>query len=422
MKFATCRLADDSTEPAPKLLKQNRLHWLRFGHEYFCYNEDPTPSFNWDKVKSSGLNPSRASRGSIRRKANSLYVVSQEGRLFQQAHPDVRVLYDKGRHLVVSLDPRQARNITAHQARFSIRRAAKNQTIFETLERPAKRLKTDSRIKGVVDALSKKSLKTTLERIAAFRTRHSLSPQFQDVARQLSELLQSMGYAVDLHVVPIPGGKTLNVVADKQGLARGRRSVTLVSAHLDSVNHPADHSPDDPAAPAPGADDNGSGSAGLIEIARVLKDRSFSQDLRLILFGGEEQGLFGSKHYVKNLSRAERARIKSVVNMDMIAVLNTKKPAVLLEGGDPVSKPMMAGLSAAAHTYTKLTVNTSLRPHDSDHVPFIKAGTPAVLTIEGNDDGNKNIHNANDTLDHINYDLAMEILRMNTAFAVGEIV
>jgi hypothetical protein len=107
--------------------------------------------------------------------------------------------------------------------------------------------------------------------------------------------------------------------------------------------------------------------------------------------------------------------------MDMIAVLNTNRPTVLLEGGDPVSKNMIAGLSSAAHTYTKLTVNTSLCPHDSDHVPFIDAAVRSVLTIEGNDDANHNIHSANDTLNHINHDLALEILRMNTAYVAGEI-
>jgi Zn-dependent M28 family amino/carboxypeptidase len=82
---------------------------------------------------------------------------------------------------------------------------------------------------------------------------------------------------------------------------------------------------------------------------------------------------------------------------------------------------MVARLSASAHTYTKLTVNTSFEPHDSDHVPFIDAAVPAVLTIEGNDDANHNIHSANDTLNHINHDLALEILRMNTAYVADEI-
>jgi Zn-dependent M28 family amino/carboxypeptidase len=60
-------------------------------------------------------------------------------------------------------------------------------------------------------------------------------------------------------------------------------------------------------------------------------------------------------------------------------------------------------------------VETSLNPFASDHVPFINAGMPAVLTIEGADSANGHIHSANDTLNFIDWSLAAEILRMNIA-------
>ena len=59
-----------------------------------------------------------------------------------------------------------------------------------------------------------------------------------------------------------------------------------------------------PSAAAPGADDNGSGSAGLLELARVLSSRQWGHDLRFILFGGEEEGLHGSRQYVAALPPA----------------------------------------------------------------------------------------------------------------------
>jgi Zn-dependent M28 family amino/carboxypeptidase len=71
--------------------------------------------------------------------------------------------------------------------------------------------------------------------------------------------------------------------------------------------------------------------------------------------------------------------------------------------------------------YTQLTVETSLNPFASDHVPFINAGIQAVLTIEGADNTNSNIHSNRDTIDHINYDLALDILRMNVAYIAGEV-
>jgi Zn-dependent M28 family amino/carboxypeptidase len=77
---------------------------------------------------------------------------------------------------------------------------------------------------------------------------------------------------------------------------------------------------------------------------------------------------------------------------------------------------MLDGLSAAASTYTTLVVETSVNAANSDHVSFLDKGIPAVLTIEGADSTNHEIHTARDTLDRINFDLALEILRMNTAF------
>jgi Zn-dependent M28 family amino/carboxypeptidase len=135
----------------------------------------------------------------------------------------------------------------------------------------------------------------------------------------------------------------------------------------------------------------------------------------LVLFGGEEQGLFGSKHFVRSLSEAQRARVRAVVNMDMIGRLNIATQTVLVEGRAR-SQAMIDGLSAAASTYTTLAIETSLNAANSDHVSFLDKNIPAVLTIEGADSTNEEIHTARDTLDRINFDLAVQILRMNTAF------
>jgi Zn-dependent M28 family amino/carboxypeptidase len=101
--------------------------------------------------------------------------------------------------------------------------------------------------------------------------------------------------------------------------------------------------------------------------------------------------------------------------MDMIGSFNTAAPEVLIEG-HLISQELIDGLALSAMTYTGLQVQTSLNPFASDHVPFIRAGIPAVLTIESADEANQNIHSARDTLNTINYDLALEIVRMNLAF------
>ena len=205
------------------------------------------------------------------------------------------------------------------------------------------------------------------------------------------------------------GGRTTrNLIGDRPGEGE-ERGLVVVTAHLDSVNLQG------PTAAAPGADDNASGSAGVLAIGRALAGRPARHDLRLILFGGEEQGLFGSLHYVNGLDAAERARISAVVNMDMIACRNTGTPTVLLEGA-AVSQAVIDALADIAQAHTSLAIQTSLNPFNSDHVPFIDGGIPAVLTIEGADSANDRVHTERDTLDTLDIDLALEILRMNAVF------
>jgi Zn-dependent M28 family amino/carboxypeptidase len=79
-------------------------------------------------------------------------------------------------------------------------------------------------------------------------------------------------------------------------------------------------------------------------------------------------------------------------------------------------------LVAAAALHTGLAVETSMSPYASDHVPFIEAGIPAVLTIEGADGANEAIHTARDTADRIDPGLAVEILRMNAAVVAGHLL
>jgi len=100
----------------------------------------------------------------------------------------------------------------------------------------------------------------------------------------------------------------------------------------------------------------------------------------------------------------------------MIGVRNLPERRVLLEGA-AVSADLIEALAGAAARYTGLAVDRSFSPANSDHVPFIEAGLPAVLTIEGSDSSNGNVHSERDTVDTIDWELALEIVRMNVACA-----
>ena len=110
-------------------------------------------------------------------------------------------------------------------------------------------------------------------------------------------------------------GRTQNVIAEI-GPARGR--VAMAGAHLDSVPG------------GPGINDNGSGLAALLEVARTFAPRPPGR-VRLAFWGAEEQGLIGSRRYVRELSKDERRAISAYLNFDMVGSPNAV-PAVYSDG------------------------------------------------------------------------------------------
>lgn len=387
--------------------------WVRFGDETLLL----TDQSDWaDITERAGRSASELERrGSVTRRER-LHLVVQKGKLFQQTHPEVPVLHDRGRFLVVDLEPIEAQRLGQREEPcWAIQPLSENQVIFFERPRVSLRAVPQPEIQVVVDRLSRERFESALTHLASFPTRLSTSAHYTEAATWAREQLATH-YLTRTEVIEIQGRSSLNVIAEKPGSGFGTRGVVLVVAHLDSINQR-----DGPEARAPGADDNASGSAGLIEIARVLGDQEHDHDLRCILFGGEEQGLLGSRQYLANLPEGERARIRAVLNMDMIGVHNLEGPRSVLVEGAALSSALVEKLEQAALDYTSLMVQISFSPFASDHVSFIQAGIPAVLTIEGADSSNEAVHSEHDTLERIDLELALEILRMNIAFISAEL-
>lgn len=400
----------DSNEKrsAEKSARDFGVHWARLGDKTVVW----TASEEWagfaSKATQAGISLDQADGRELE---GQLYLVIQTGRAFQDAHPEVRVVVDKGRYLVADLLPEEVSRLSESKNDWWTVRPLAVDSVIMDIVKPEARLALP-RMQVNIGAISQTTYSSYLSTLVDFQTRHSLSSQFTSAAAWATNQLQSFGYQVEQQPINVGSGSSFNVVADRPGNESGARKLLLITAHLDSINIR-----DGRNAPAPGADDNASGAAGVLEIARVLAEHSSARhDLRLILFGGEEQGLHGSIQYVSELPENERTRITAVINMDMVGTLNTESRAVLLEGA-PISRDLMRELAEAAATYTSLIVQISENPFNSDHVPFIDELIPAVLTIEGTDSSNNNVHTINDTLDHINYELALDILRMNLAAA-----
>lgn len=382
--------------------------WIKFGEEALLIsNQDDLNLIDSSAYRSS----TPLNRIQFNNDTSKLYLIGQKGRLFQQEYPDVSILIDKGRFLVVELDDDSLKTCQkGDEPCYGLKLIEKNMIAFQEPSLDNFRTTATDHIQIIVDKVSIDSLEANLKKLVSWSHRFSTSSLYEEVANWAKEQLEQLEYEVELTEINVGAAKSQNVIAQKIGSCEVEKDLILVVAHLDSINIG-----DIPDGIAPGADDNGSGSVGILEIARIFHDLEIKHDLRLILLGGEEQGLFGSRDYLNSLSSSEKERISVVLNMDMVGVKNTQNPTVLIEGAH-ISQSLIDALTEAGSTYTNLKIQTSLNPFASDHVPFIEAGIPAVLTIEGSDSSNSNIHSENDKIDLIDFELMREIIRMNVAF------
>jgi hypothetical protein len=216
-----------------------------------------------------------------------------------------------------------------------------------------------------------------------------------DLARDNVETFFTL-YGLDVMLEPFQyGGDTYyNVVATMTGTIHPDQEIIL-GAHFDSVNNP-------------GADDNASGTALVLEAARILSQYDSAYTIRFIAFDREEQGLIGSSHYVSDHFGDD---ILGMVAADMIAY-NTGANSVDVAGGADSLELKTALVNAVAEYGDGLGSAPTGPSGSSDHAPFEEAGYPACLFIE--DWGNPNYHQQNDSVDtpdYIDYAYATRMVR-----------
>ncbi|MEU6238692.1 M28 family metallopeptidase [Kitasatospora sp. NPDC047058] len=170
--------------------------------------------------------------------------------------------------------------------------------------------------------------------------------------------------------------KTSNVIAETRG--GDENNTVMIGAHLDSV------------VAGPGINDNGSGSAGILEVARNVAKRPVKNKLRFAWWSAEEFGLKGSEAYVNALPEAERKKVRLYLNFDMIASPNSAQFVYDGDDSDRVgSGPGPDGSAQLERHITDYLDGLGL-PHEgtdftgrSDYGPFIDAGIPAGGTDTG---------------------------------------
>jgi len=183
--------------------------------------------------------------------------------------------------------------------------------------------------------------------------------------------LSQAGSTAHVQVDP-PQAITLhNVIAEsKYG---DPNNVVMAGAHLDSV------------AAGPGINDNGSGSAALLEVAEQMQKVKPRNKLRFAWWGAEEAGLVGSTAYVNGLSQAEKDKIALYLNFDMVGSPNYVFFIYDGDNSDGVGSPAgPAGSAAIEKTFERFFTNVANKPFKgtdftgrSDYGPFIAVGIPS---------------------------------------------
>jgi len=184
--------------------------------------------------------------------------------------------------------------------------------------------------------------------------------------------------------------------------------IVVVGAHYDSTSNDATHL-------APGADDNASGTAVVLELARVLGRYSFDFTIKFVAFSAEEWGLYGSKHFAQD-ARGAGQKIVAAVNLDMIAYadrLPEDLDLIVNAQSEWLANAFVSAAGAYAPLPTLKVVNASFTR--SDHAPFWDQGYSAVCGIEDANPSNPNYHKPVDTFSTLNMEFATSVTRASLA-------
>jgi hypothetical protein len=319
----------------------------------------------------------------------------------------------------------------------------------------------DARLRQIIAPVSQAQLKSTIETLVGFGTRHTLSSQ-TDPKRGIGaavrwaeaemksyglETLQTCDTVTRLPRVPTPT-RVCNAVAIQRGTERPN-DVVIIQGHIDSrvtdvMNFTSD---------APGANDDGSGTAAVIEAARVLSKHKFPGTIVYAALSGEEQGLLGGRILAEH-AKAQGWNVVAVLNNDIIGnscssdgVCDSTHARVLSEG--PRSQGQ-AELAAQTHSLggendapsrnisrfldglaDRLRIGLDVRQiwrtdrfgRGGDHIPFLELGYPAArisVGIENYDWQHQDLRTENgkrygDTIDHVDFAYLAKMTKLNVA-------
>jgi Zn-dependent M28 family amino/carboxypeptidase len=328
---------------------------------------------------------------------------------------------------------------------------------------PAQR--PDPEIQKMLKEISAKNVEASIRKLVSFGTRNTLSEQdnptrgigaardwiFSEFQRFNTECGECLTVEKQSFTQPkaarIPEPTVLtNVIATLKGTSDPER-IYVVSGHYDSMCT----SPTDAKCDAPGANDDASGTAAVIELARVMSKRKFDATIVFMAVPGEEQGLLGAAYYAEE-AKKKAMNIEAMITNDIIGGVTTNKSSqfrnrlrVFAEGVPSDETPQQAGTrrsvggendspSRQLGRYVKEQTSRYLKGFSAwviyrrdrygrggDHIPFLERGFPAVRFTEPDEDythQHQNVRTENgvfygDTPEFVDFEYVANATRIN---------
>jgi hypothetical protein len=293
----------------------------------------------------------------------------------------------------------------------------------------------DPRIAAAVAEVSEKRLHAHVARLVGFHTRYAGSSQTDPergigaaaayIRAELSRDGGRLRVYYDAHPDPRLRNTLFNVVAELPGTSEPERRI-LVTAHYDSM---AWGSSGDPNVAAPGASDNATGTACMLEVARILSGYELDKTVVFVAFSAEEGGLRGSSAYVRALGPWERG-IDAVLNNDIVGndrddggTRVADRVRVFAPGKGSPHRAIAQRIASAAALYVPgfavdVIDNVDRNGRRSDQVPFQAAGFGAVRIVSAVEMLERQ-HNSGDTIDTVSFPYLAQVTRLNVAAAAS---
>jgi bacterial leucyl aminopeptidase len=238
---------------------------------------------------------------------------------------------------------------------------------------------TDGYVDEMVSAVNEDSILAVIQHFEDYGTRYMFSPQYDACADWVDTWMSNHWIPCELQAFEYSGDSMSNVVAEIPGVEEPE-VIFVICGHLDSY---CEVNPD---VFAPGADDDGSGCAGVLEAARAMSQYSFRHTIRFVCFAAEEAWMVGSYYYVSQASAAGDD-IQGTVNLDMILYAPDAMDTLYMAfDGQSSALAQFAAVTMSSYV-PQLPTFVDYNPGDAgDHNSFWQFGYPAIVGAEASAD------------------------------------